>query len=192
MINNNYKKKDEIDYMSTPARLREFCLKNRLWWSDDFGTVFFEINGVQYIINDPQKNINQVEIHADIRRVPWIYNAIKSGKKLDDKGREVRYTDKEIKKFCIENNIEYSTPLFSFYFEMGGENYMVSEQRINTNIKKQFDENGKPTVMFWHSLSHILNSTKIIARKGRLIDIYQDLKNGYELDMNGERSGCHD
>lgn len=188
-----------MNYISSPARLREFCLKNRLWWSDDFGTAFFELNGIQYIINDPKKNIKQVEIHAGLARVPWIYDALRRGKKLDEHGNEVKYTDKEIIKFCLENNVEYSTPLFSFYFEIDGKKYLVSEKRVSTNLTQQFDERGNPTVAFWHSLSNILNSTKIIARKGRLIDIYQDLKNGYELDMNGERlqknekrSGCHD
>ena len=91
----------------------------------------------------------------------------------------------EIEQFCKDNNIAHSVSMDSYYFTLDGKNYRVSNHTIKSSNARAFDEGGNQIRRLYHE-----NEKDIIyitAGKTRIIDIYNDLKNGYELDKRGNR-----
>jgi hypothetical protein len=84
------------------------------------------------------------------------------------KQREYAEEMRKIRDYCINNNITISSSGDSYYFDLNGKTYRVSNH--SPNIIK----NGK-------------NDIYITASKMRIVEIYEDLKNGYELDSRGRR-----
>ena len=80
--------------------------------------------------------------------------------------REFRATMIEVNEFCEKNSIgtNYSNDYYTF--ELNGQKYEVK------NYSYGYKE---PDIIY------------IFASKTRLIEIYTDLKNGYELDGRGRR-----
>jgi hypothetical protein len=80
----------------------------------------------------------------------------------------------EIEDFVKANGITQSYNGDSYYFTLNGTNYRVS--------------NHSPESSPYHD-GRDKNTVYIYASKTRIIDIYNDLKNGYILDGRGNRKG---
>lgn len=78
----------------------------------------------------------------------------------------------EIEDFVKANGITQSFNGDSYYFTLNGTNYRVS--------------NHSPESSPYHD-ARDKNTVYIHASKTRIIDIYNDLKAGYELDGRGNR-----
>lgn len=85
----------------------------------------------------------------------------------------------EIEKFCKENNIIQSLSGDSYYFTLNNQKYRVSNHTIETSNK---NSGGK-----WHDDKRRDDTIYIHASKTRIIEIYNDLKNGFVLDGKGYR-----
>lgn len=84
--------------------------------------------------------------------------------------REFAQTMQEIESFCIENGISQSTRGDSYYFTVNGQSYRVS----NHSPESSPYHNGRDDdVKYIH------------ASKTRIREIYNNLKEGYELDGRG-------
>lgn len=95
---------------------------------------------------------------------------------------------KEIEKFCEENGISASRKKDSYYFTINNKNYRVSNHSIEKSNEAAFDElTGEQWRRLYHTVDRDPEITYIHASKTRIIDIYNDLKNGYELDKRGKR-----
>ena len=95
---------------------------------------------------------------------------------------ELKKKDEELKKFCAENNI--TRVRNEFYFDLFNAHFMVSRNTIKVSnaksVKEKLVQTSDPDV----------DRTEIIHIKGNkdtIIQIYTDLKNGIELDFNGNR-----
>lgn len=93
----------------------------------------------------------------------------------------------EIKKFCNENGIDYSLSCDSYYFIVNGIKYRVSNHTIEASNYKAYDEDGNIIRELYHPNGRESDTIYITAGKTRIMDIYNDLKNGYELDKRGNR-----
>jgi hypothetical protein len=94
---------------------------------------------------------------------------------------------KEIDEFCLVNGIEKSYSCDSYYFTINGQKYRVSNHSVETSNSKAFNEFGEQTREIYHKGGREEDTIYIHASKTRIIDIYNDLKNGYKLDGNGNR-----
>ena len=78
---------------------------------------------------------------------------------------------REIGSFCQEHDIRASLAGDSYYFQLNGKNYRVSNHSVVASNR------GADTVY-------------ILAEKTRLIEIYNDLAAGLALDSRGRRTAC--
>lgn len=78
-----------------------------------------------------------------------------------------------IDEFCREHNIEHIEGGGSYRFSIGKKKYIVSNSAIPKSCR-------------------IKGVTYFYASQTRLIDIYNDLKKGYELNSRGQRIGGDD
>ena len=102
--------------------------------------------------------------------------------------REFAKTMQEIEDFCIENNISKSKNSDSYYFTLNGTNYRVSNHTIEASNAAAYDKNtGEKLRETYHEDKRKEDTVYIHAGKTRLIEIYNDLKAGYELDGKGNR-----
>ena len=96
----------------------------------------------------------------------------------------------KIKDFCDKNFIFYSKNMNSYYFEINGKQVRVSNHTIKASDKGQFRENSET-----FELEKVRDSYhedkkytfEITASKTRIIEIYNDLKEGYKLNKRGYR-----
>ena len=95
---------------------------------------------------------------------------------------ELKERNEKLKKFCAENNI--TRVQNEFYFDLFNVHFMVSRNTIKVSNAKSLKEKmvllSDPEV----------DRTEIIHIKGNkdtIMQIYTDLKNGIELDYNGNR-----
>lgn len=93
----------------------------------------------------------------------------------------------EIDKFCSENGISASYSNDSYYFEIDGVNYRVSNHTIEASNRRAFNSDGEQVREKYHSDEREDDTVYIHASKTRIIEIYNDLKAGYELDGRGYR-----
>lgn len=91
----------------------------------------------------------------------------------------------EIEQFCIDNGIISSKTNDSYYFTLNGKNYRVSNHTIEQSNKKAYNEFGQQIREEYHKDGRQENTIYITASKTRIIEIYNNLKNGYELDKRG-------
>jgi hypothetical protein len=96
----------------------------------------------------------------------------KSFSKTDKRNFAIKMA--EIEDFVKANGITQSYNGDSYYFTLNGINYRVSNHSPESS--PYHDGREKKTVY-------------IHASKTRIIEIYTDLKNGYELDGRGNRKG---
>lgn len=94
----------------------------------------------------------------------------------------------KINTFCNENNITASKSNDSYYFTLNGKNYRVSNHTIEKSNSAAFDaDTGFQKRELYHDTKRDNSTVYIHAGKTRIIEIYNDLKAGYELDGRGHR-----
>ena len=94
----------------------------------------------------------------------------------------------EIAQFCDENNIYQSKAGDSYYFDINGKKYRVSNHSIEASNTAAFDElTGEQRRALYHDGGREEDTVYIHASKTRIIEIYTDLKNGFVLDGRGKR-----
>lgn len=93
----------------------------------------------------------------------------------------------EVREFCNKKGIDYSSSMDSFYFKLNGKAYRVSNHSIEASNRGAYDELGNQIREKYHDSSRDSDTIYIHASKTRIIDIYTDLENGYELDGRGYR-----
>lgn len=91
-----------------------------------------------------------------------------------------------VEKFCEENHITMSNSN-SFYFTLNGLKYRVSSHSVEASNKTAYDELGRYVHPIYHEGGRREDTVYINAGPKRLIEIYNDLKDGWLLDGNGHR-----
>lgn len=98
----------------------------------------------------------------------------------------------EVERFCNEHGISHSASMDSFYFNINGESYRVSNHTVAASNAGRFGEN--PVTGEWverreryHTEGEFDRNHEITASKTRIIDIYNDLAAGIKLDKRGKR-----
>ncbi len=89
--------------------------------------------------------------------------------------------------FCAENGIHASKTNDSYYFTVNGTKYRVSNHTIAASNAAAFDEFGNQKRELYHPSGQEENTICITASKTRIIEIYTDLKAGYQLNKRGFR-----
>lgn len=93
----------------------------------------------------------------------------------------------EIKIFCDDNNISYSSTMDSYYFIINNQSYRVSNHTIESSNNRAFDQHGTQIRNKYHDDKRREDTIYIHASKLRLIEIYTNLKLGFELDGKGHK-----
>lgn len=101
--------------------------------------------------------------------------------------REFKSKMKEVEEFCNKNGIDYSANKDSYYFVINDKQYRVSNHSVESSNKHAFNQYGEQVRGLYHPLGRSEYVTYIHASKTRIIDIYNDLKDGYVLDGHGNR-----
>lgn len=91
----------------------------------------------------------------------------------------------EIERFCENNKISKSFNSDSYYFTLDGKKYRVSNHTIEASNAKAFDDDGTKWRNFYHTKEEEERTICILASKTRLIEIYNNLKDGKTLDKRG-------
>ena len=94
----------------------------------------------------------------------------------------------EIEAFCEKNGISASFNKDSYYFSIDGQRFRVSNHSMEASNRAAYDEyTGKQWRDLYHDLDREDDVIEILAGKTRIIEIYNDLMAGYELDYRGRR-----
>lgn len=93
----------------------------------------------------------------------------------------------EIEAFCLKNDISKSKTGDSFYFDVCGQAYRVSNHSIEASNRRAFNEFGEQTRELYHEEGREADVIYIHASKTRLIEIYEALKAGAVLDGRGNK-----
>jgi hypothetical protein len=101
--------------------------------------------------------------------------------------REFAQKMEEIDNFCREHNIRSSLSNDSYYFTINGQEYRVSNHSIESSNKGAYDQLGNKIREEYHPEGREEGVIYIHASKTRIIEIYNDLANGYKLDGKGIR-----
>ncbi len=101
--------------------------------------------------------------------------------------REFAQKMDEIQTFCSENGISQSRNGDSYYFSINGTEYRVSNHSIESSNARAYDEFGNQIREKYHDDTRCEVVVYIHASKTRIIEIYNDLKQGIELDGRGQR-----
>lgn len=99
--------------------------------------------------------------------------------------REFANKMQEIDDFCYANGITSSRTNDSYYFTIDGVDYRVSNHTVEASNRGAFNEFGEQVRELYHNKSNISNVVYITASKTRIIEIYNNLKNGFILDKRG-------
>lgn len=86
---------------------------------------------------------------------------------------------KDVRAFCLSNNIDHSRNYDSYYFSIGGVSYRVSNHTVAAS-----NRNG---ARVYHPGGEVEGTVYITASKTRIIEIYSDLKAGFQLTRRGYR-----
>lgn len=104
------------------------------------------------------------------------------------KKREFAAKMREIEEFCDEHDICCSYSKDSYYFSIGEKNYRVSNHSIEKSNQMAYDQlTGQKKRALYHPDGRRADTIYIHASKTRIIEIYNDLVAGYELDGRGNR-----
>lgn len=102
------------------------------------------------------------------------------------RAREFAAKMNEISDFCREHNIRQSSSGDSYYFNVRGVDYRVSNHTVEASNARAFDEwTGEQVRELYHPDGRDDGRVHIFAGKTRIVDIYNDLAAGYELDARG-------
>lgn len=103
------------------------------------------------------------------------------------KAKEFAQTMDEVAQFCNTHGIEHSRNFDSFYFEINGVKYRVSNHSVEASNAKAFNEYGEQVRPEYHENGREAGTVYIHASKTRIIEVYNDLKAGYRLDGRGNK-----
>lgn len=103
------------------------------------------------------------------------------------KAREFAQRMDEIAEFCAKNGIQKSRNGDSYYFRVNGVDYRVSNHTIEASNAKAYNSFGEQVREKYHAEEREADVVYIHASKTRIVEIYNDLKNGYQLDGRGYR-----
>lgn len=103
------------------------------------------------------------------------------------RAREFAEEMQEISDFCNENGIERSVGSDSYYFTIDGQKYRVSNHSIEASNAHAYNWMGEQVRPKYHEDERDRDTRYIHASKTRIIQIYNDLAAGYELDGRGNR-----
>ena len=101
--------------------------------------------------------------------------------------REFAQKMAEVDAVCADHGISQSSSSDSYYFTLNNKRYRVSNHTREASNARAYDE---LTGEQWREVYHDLSDTEelqIFAGKTRIIQIYNDLVAGYELDGRGRR-----
>ena len=93
----------------------------------------------------------------------------------------------EIDQFCRENGIRHSLSSDSYYFQIDGQEYRVSNHSVESSNSHAYNWMGEQTRDEYHPEGRREDVIYIHASKTRIIQIYNDLKNGYKLNGRDNR-----
>ena len=88
-----------------------------------------------------------------------------------------------VSEFCAEHNISHSRAMDSFYFCIRGQSYRVSNHTVEASNRAAFGDLGQ-TRELYHS-ARDADTIYIHASKTRIIEIYENLAAGHEIDGRG-------
>ena len=101
--------------------------------------------------------------------------------------REFAQKMEAINKFCIENGIQQSRNGDSYYFNINGKNYRVSNHTVEASNARAYDTlTGEQKRPLYHD-GRQDDTIYIHAGKTRIMEIYNDLQAGYKLNGKGNR-----
>lgn len=104
------------------------------------------------------------------------------------RAREFAEKMQDVERFCAENCISQSRNGDSYYFVLNGKNYRVSNHSVEASNASAYDDlTGEKKRNLYHEGGRQENTVYIHASKTRIIEIYNDLKSGFELDGRGYR-----
>lgn len=103
------------------------------------------------------------------------------------KAREFAKTMDDINDFCHEHGIRQSASQDSFYFNVNGQSYRVSNHTVEGSNAKAFNFMGEQVRPKYHEDGRSDDTIYIHASKTRIREIYNDLVNGWLLDGRGNR-----
>lgn len=91
-----------------------------------------------------------------------------------------------IDDFCRENNITKSANSDSYYFEINGQKYRVSNHSVESSNRGAYEEGTHEQIReLYHPEGREKDTIYIHAGKTRIMEIYENLKAGKELDGRG-------
>ena len=96
----------------------------------------------------------------------------------------------EIDAFCEEHSIRASLSNDSYYFNLNGIHYRVSNHTIEASNSHAYNALGEQVRDLYHPEGREENTVYITAGKTRIIEIYNDLEAGYDLDKRGFRKNA--
>ena len=100
--------------------------------------------------------------------------------------REFAHKMDEIDEFCNENGIQQSRSSDSYYFVVNGKSCRVSNHTTASSNRHAYNKiTGEQVRPLYHVDDEY--DIEITAGKTRIIQIYNDLKAGYDLDKRGFR-----
>lgn len=91
----------------------------------------------------------------------------------------------EIDQYCVDHHISRSMSSDSYYFEVNGQCYRVSNHTIEASNRKAFDDFGNQIRDVYHPEGRDSEVIYITASKTRLIEIHEALLAGKKLDKRG-------
>lgn len=99
--------------------------------------------------------------------------------------REFAKKMEEIDIFCQKNGIVQSSSGDSYYFTINGKKYRVSNHSVDASNRRAYDWMGNKIRELYHTSITEEGVNYIHASKTRIIEIYNLLTEGYELDGKG-------
>ncbi|HAI93128.1 MAG TPA: hypothetical protein DCM21_11475 [Butyrivibrio sp.] len=91
-----------------------------------------------------------------------------------------------IDDFCSKNNISRSANSDSYYFEINGQKYRVSNHSVESSNRGAYEEGTHEQIReLYHPEGREKDTIYIHAGKTRIMEIYEKLKAGKELDGRG-------
>lgn len=111
------------------------------------------------------------------------------GRWKPSKAKKAEFASKmrEIDDFCSKHGIQSSLSSDSYYFSVNGQKYRVSNHSVEASNAHAYNYLGEKTREVYHDGGRKDDVIYIHAGKTRIIEIYNDLCAGYELDGRGNR-----
>ncbi len=102
-----------------------------------------------------------------------------------EQAREFAETMRSAEAFCASHGIRRSKNGDSYYFELNGRRYRVSNHSVEASNRGAYDSYGRQTRRLYHPDGREDDMVYIHASKTRIEQIYIDLFNGVPLDGRG-------